>query len=307
MILRRKVINLLFTDRYISFALVEEGRRKVIRTGRVALKSGIIKHGKIVDERLLSNILGTMFKKHRLRSRWVRIVIPDSNLVIKKLTVPKFLKTDDLISYLKLELEESLQLLPYNDPIIDVKEYRVDEDREEKDIILFTTSEEIITAYLRVIQKHGKSVIGSQISPVLTRRIYLDSKQIRNTAESHVMFVQLRENTNIFTVFDEELPVLSLRDTFEIDELNEEDYLIQIIDMIERVVHFYKYQFTKENRDIEKILIYAENNLTPAQRDVIISKLDIATEFIIHEGLKHSVSLKREDLIPYYLPIALSL
>lgn len=307
MILRRKVINLLFTDRYISFALVEEGRRKVIRTGRVALKSGIIKHGKIVDERLLSNILGTMFKKHRLRSRWVRIVIPDSNLVIKKLTVPKFLKTDDLISYLKLELEESLQILPYNDPIIDVKEYRVDEDREEKDIILFTTSEEIITAYLRVIQKHGKSVIGSQISPVLTRRIYLDSKQIRNTAESHVMFVQLRENTNIFTVFDEELPVLSLRDTFEIDELNEEDYLMQIIDMIERVVHFYKYQFTKENRDIEKILIYAENNLTPAQRDVIISKPDIATEFIIHEGLKHSVSLKREDLIPYYLPIALSL
>ena len=162
-----------------------------------------------------------MFRKNRLKTRYVRLVIPDSNLVIKKLTVPNFLKTNDLISYLKLELEESLQILPYNDPILDVKEYRVHEDQEEKDIILFTTSEEIITAYLRVIQKHGKSVIGSQISPVLTRRLYLDANQLKSTAESHVMFVQLRENTNIFTVFDEELPVGSLRDPFEIDELSE--------------------------------------------------------------------------------------
>ena len=248
-----------------------------------------------------------MFRKNRLKTRYVRLVIPDSNLVIKKLTVPNFLKTNDLISYLKLELEESLQILPYNDPILDVKEYRVHEDQEEKDIILFTTSEEIITAYLRVIQKHGKSVIGSHISPVLPRRLYLDANQLNSTAESHVMFVQLRENTNIFTVFDEELPVLSLRDTFEIDELSEEDYIIQIIDMIERVVHFYRYQFAKDHQSVEKIIIYSEMNIPHEQRTEIIEKLDIDSEFISHPGLRHSSSIKPEDLIPYYLPIALSL
>lgn len=307
MIFRRKVINLLFTDRSITFALVEDRSRRIIRVGRVALKSGIITNGKIVDERLLSNILGTMFRKNRLSSRYVRLVIPDSNLVIKKLTVPKFLKTNDLKSYLKLELEESLQILPYKDPVIDVKEYQAEEEEDEKDIILFTTSEEIITAYLRVIQKHGKSVIGSDISPVLTRRVYLDAKKIRSTSEDHVMFVQLRENTNIFTVFDEELPVLSLRDTFEFDELSESDYLTQIIDMIERVVHFYKYQFSKENQDIEKIIIYSEIGITQEQQEEILNKLEIETEFIVHRNLKFSSSLTADDLIPYYLPIALSL
>lgn len=307
MIFRRKVINLLFTDKSISFSLVEERSRRVLRVGRVALKSGIISHGRIVDERLLTNILGTMFKKNRLSSRYVRLVIPDSNLVIKKLTVPKFLRTNDLKSYLKLELEESLQILPYKDPVIDVKEYRMAEEEDEKDVILFTTSEEIITSYLRVIQKHGKSVIGSHISPVLTRRIYLDSKKIRSTSEQHVMFVQLRENTNIFTIFDEELPVLSLRDTFEFDELSEADYITQIIDMIERVVHFYKYQFSNDGRSIEKIIIYSEIGMNLEQQEEIFGKLEIESEFIIHRGLRHGSSLKPDDLIPYYLTIALSL
>lgn len=306
MIFRRKVINLLFTDKSVEFALVEEGSRKVIRLGKVTLKSGIIVNGRITDEKLLTNILGTMFKKNRLVSKFVRLIIPDNNIVIKKLTVPKFLKTNDLKSYLKLELEESLQILPYKDPILDVKEYKVYDDRDDKDIIIFTTSEEIITAYLRVIQKHGKAVIGSHISPVLTRRLYLDSKKIRSTSEKHVMFAQLRENTNILTVFDDELPVLSLRDTFEIDELDEEDYLNQIIDMIERVVHFYKYQFS-DGQDVEKIIIYSELRMTPELQMELKDKVDLDVEFIVHRDLKHSNSIKDEDLIPYYLPIALSI
>lgn len=306
MIFGRKVINLLFTDNSIQFALVEERNKKVLRVGKVNLKSGIIVNGKITDEKLLSSILGAMFKRNRLRQRFVRLIIPDNNLVIKKLNVPSFLKTNDLKNYLKLELEESLQTLPYKDPILDVKDYKVYPEKDDKSIILFTTSEEIITAYLRVIQRHGKSVVSSDVSPVLIRRMYLDSKGLRSTAERHVLYAQLRQNHNILTIFDDELPVLSLRDTFEIDDLDEADYLEQIVNIIERICHFYKYKFT-ENDEVEKVVIYSEDNLNETFKENIKKKIDYEVEFVLHPELNYNTNITEEELIENYLPIALSL
>jgi type IV pilus assembly protein PilM len=296
----------MFTDKSIKFALVEERSKKVLRVGQVNLKSGVISNGKITDEGLVTKILGTIFKKHRLHSNLVRLMIPDNNLVIKKITVPKFLKTHDLKSYLKLELEESLQTLPYKDPIIDVKDYKVYNDKDDKDVIIFTTSKEIISSYLKVIQRHRKSVIDSQISPVLIRRLYLDSKGLRNTPEKHIMFTQLRENTHILTVFENELPVLSLRDTFEIDEYDEEFYLEQIVDIVERICHFYKYQFS-DNEDVQKIVIYSEIDFSKDLQKEINEKIDVEVEFVTHEGLKHGNAVKNSNLNEYYLPISMSL
>lgn len=307
MIFRRKVINLIFTDKSIKFALVEEKSTKVIRVGQVKLKSGIIVNGKITDEGLLSKILGTIFKKNRLYTQFVKIMIPDNNLVIKRLSVPKYLKSHDLKSYLKLELEESLQSLPYKDPIIDVIEYKVYNDKDDKDVIIFTTSREIISSYLRVIQRHRKSVIDSTISPLLTRRMYLNSVGLKNSIEKHIMFTQLRENTHILTVFEDENPVLSLRDTFEIEEYDESYYLENIVDIIERICHFYKYQFSQNEDVIQKIIIYTELTFSEDLIKAIKDKIDVEVDFIYNDRLKHSKNLKLEDLVEYYLPIALSL
>lgn len=303
---RRKVINLMFTDDQIKFALVEERSKRVLKVGKMALKSGVIKNGKIQDMALLSKILGAMFRKYRLRSSFVKILIPDNNLVIKKFEVPKFLKPNDAKSYIKLELEEALQTLPYKDPIIDVKDYKIYPEKDNKEVILFTTSKEVISAYLKAIQKHRKSVIDSQISPILTRRIYLDSKGLKNTPEKHVMFAQIRQDTQIFTVFDNELPVLSLRDTFEIEEYDEAYYLDQIISIVERICHFYKYQFTNGDQ-VEKIVIYTEVEEIKQLKDEIFSKIDIEIDFIDHPNLKRSNALKNEKLDEYYLTISLSL
>src|SRR5690606_24548904 len=122
----------------------------------------------------------------------------------------------------------------------------------------------------------------------------------------HVLFAQLRENTNILTVFDDELPVLSLRDTFEIDELDEEDYMNQIVDIIERICHFYKYKFTEQDQ-VEKIIIYSEKELNKEFQEEIKKKMDIEVDFVIHYGLRHSSQYTAKDLIEFYLPIALSL
>lgn len=306
MLFSKNVINLMFTDNSIKFSLVNERNLNVKKVGEVKLKSGIIISGKIMDENLLGKILGTIFRKHNLHQQFVKIMIPDQNLIIKKMKVPKYLEGDDLRKYLRLELEESMQSLPYKDPIFDVVDYDLDtkDDEDDKDIIIFTTSKEVIEAYLRVIQKHRKTVINSYISPLLTRKLYLFSKHFRNNDQRFTMFTQIRENTHILTVFDNEIPILSLRDTFEIEDYDEDYYIEQILDVLERICHFFQYQFSKNTEVVQKIVIYTDINFTKNLQELINEKIDIEVELIKDIPLKTSI---KTDLTKYYLPIAMSI
>ena len=305
MLFSRNVINLIFTDSSIKFAFVNERNLNVKKIGEVKLKSGIIISGKIMDENLLAKILGTIFRKYRLSCQFVKIMIPDQNLVIKKMSVPKYLEGEDLLKYLRLELEESMQSLPYKDPIIDVVDYNLDnKDDDDKDVIIFTTSKEVIDAYLRVIQKHKKSVVNSYISPLLTRKLYLFSKGYNNNDQRFTMFTQIRENTHILTVFDNEIPILSLRDTFEIDDYDEEFYIDQILDVLERICHFFQYQFSKNTETVQKIVIYTDINFTKNLQELIIEKMDIEVEIIKDIPFKTSI---KTDLTKFYLPISMSI
>ncbi len=305
MFFRKNIINLMFTDNYIKFALVDERSLSVRRIGEVKLKNGIIVSGKIMDEALLIKILGTIFRKYRLASSFVKLMVPDQNLIIKKMRVPTYLKGDDLVKYLRLELEESLQSLPFKDPIIDVVDYpNGEQDEDDKDIIMFTTSKEIMTSYLRVIQKHKKNVVDSFLSPLLTRKLYLYSKAIRNNDQRFTMFTQIRENTHILTVFDNEIPILSLRDTFEIEDYDEDFYMDQILDVLERICHFFQYQFTKNTETVQKIVIYTDINFTRNLQEIINEKMEIEVEIIKDLPVKSSIN---RDLTKYYLPISMSL
>lgn len=305
MLFRKNVINLLFTDSYIKFALVDERTLSVRKIGEVKLKSGIIVNGKIMDEPLLIKILGTIFRKYHLNSKFVKLMVPDYNLIIKKMRVPKYLKGEDLKKYLRLELEESLQSLPFKDPIIDVIDYQVYNDEDDKDIIMFTTSKEIMVSYLKVIQRHRKNVIESYLSPLMTRKLYLFSKQLRNNDQRFTMFTQIRENTQILTVFDNEIPILSLRDTFEIDDYDEDFYIEQILDVLERICHFFQYQFTKNKEQVQKIVIYTDIRFNKNLQELIKEKTAIEVEFI--SDLPFKTTISSFDLMKYYLPISMSL
>ncbi|QVK19186.1 pilus assembly protein PilM [Mycoplasmatota bacterium] len=302
---RKNMINLMFTDNYIKFALVDERSLTVRKIGEYKLKNGIIVAGKIMDEALLVKILGTIFRKYRLTSPFVKLMVPDHNLIIKKMNVPKYLKGDDLKNYLRLELEESLQSLPFKDPIIDVVDYKLGKkNEEEKEVVMFTTSKEIMLSYLKVVQRHKKNVVDSYISPLMIRKLYLFGKKLKNNDQKCTMFTQIRENTHILTVFDNEIPILSLRDTFEIEDYNEEFYVDQILDVLERICHFYQYQFSKNKESVQKIVIYTDISFTQNLQELINEKMDIEVELI--KGLPVKTSIN-QDLIRYYLPISMSL
>jgi len=305
LLIRKNMINLMFTDNYIKFALVDERSLTVRKTGEVKLKNGIIVSGKIMDEALLFKILGTIFRKFRLTSSFVKLMVPDQNLIIKKVKVPKYLKGEDLKKYLRLELEESLQSLPFKDPIIDVIDYHSSGNSDdEKDVIMFTTSKEIMLSYLRVIQKHKKNVVDSYLSPLLVRKLYLSSKKLRNNDQRFMMFTQIRENAHILTVFDNEIPILSLRDTFEIEDYDEDFYIDQILDVLERICHFFQYQFSKNTESVQKIVIYTDIVINKNLQELINEKMDIDVEIIKDLPLKSTIV---KDLTSYYLPISMSL
>ncbi len=299
------MINLLFTDNYIKFALVDERSLTIRKIGEVKLKNGIIISGKIMDEGLLIKILGTIFRKYHLSSSFVKLMVPDQNLIIKKLKVPKYLKGDDLVKYLRLELEESLQSLPFKDPIIDVVDYNLGgKDDDEKEVVMFTTSREIMVSYLKVIQKHRKNVVDSYLSPLMVRKLYLFTKKLRNNDQRFTMFTQIKENTHILTVFDNEIPILSLRDTFEIEDYDEDFYIDQILDVLERICHFFQYQFSKNTETVQKIVIYTDIAFSQNLQELINEKMDIEVELITGLPVKSSTN---KDLIRYYLPISMSL
>ncbi|ERJ13798.1 type IV pilus biogenesis protein PilM [Haloplasma contractile] len=305
MIFFKNVINMMFTDHYIRFALVEERTKTVKQVGEVKLKKGIISSGKIMDAELLQKIVRTIFKKYNLNAQLVNLMVPDATLVIKKIEVPSYLSNNDLKSHIKLELEEAQQILPYNDPIIDVFEYQDSPKENMKEVILFATSKQIISSYLKVIQRFKKTVTKSFVSPLLTRKLFLYSKNQSQDGQQYTMYTQIRENSHIITIFDHHLPIISLKDTFELDDYDEDAYVEQILDVIERVNHFFKYQYSKKKENIEKIVLYTEFDFKKNLVELIRDKIDVDIEFIRINDFK--TKLPRAMLRKYYLPIAMSL
>ncbi|OIK14344.1 pilus assembly protein PilM [Bacillus sp. MUM 13] len=285
---KNRIVNLVIKDHAIRFVEFKQNNPPVVSAcGEHYLPSGIIKDGKIMDYGTLQNILEQCLDEWKLSKREVRFLVPDPFVVIRKLSIPKDIKDDEIEGYLYLELGTSIHL-PFEDPVFDA--VVLGESEEKREILLFAAPEEIVSEYSGLLEESKLRPIAADISALALYRLYFldDRARAKKGAVMLLQFDLLTVNASIFAddkpIFMRHIPVSGDIDDWEqgMSRLGnaelvyggqKEQYFQTFEDSfteIERVLDFYKYSLNEAQEDISEIVICGDHPYL----DDIISRLE---------------------------------
>src|SRR5881392_2762970 len=117
--LRNRIVNLVINDHSIRFVELKQANPPTAqRWSERLLPPGIINDGKIIDAESLANIVEECIDEWKIQRRSVRFIVPDSLVIIRKVSIPAEVQDDEIHGYLYLEMGSSIHL-PFEDPVFD--------------------------------------------------------------------------------------------------------------------------------------------------------------------------------------------
>ena len=271
-----RVVNLVLKDHVIRYVELKQQDPPIVhKYGEHFLPAGVIKDGIITDFDLLKDILSECVAKWKLHKRPVRFLVPDSRLVIRKVSIPKDVKADEITGYLYLEMGNSIHL-PFEEPVFDV--VLLEETEEKKEILLFAAEEEVVAEYASLLEKSQLYPIEADISPLSLYRLFFHSEN--RDPDDHLLLIEFNlqmVNTSIFVndkpIFMKNIPITGVSGEWESSRVHvdteimvfsgdKEDYMQLLEDTymeIDRVLSFYQYSLSQEQHQVTKIVITGDH------------------------------------------------
>lgn len=299
----KREVNLVITDNYIRFVEISLRRYQVIRAGEYKLRKEVVEGGKITNIKLLSRVLSTLFKRYKIKANKVNIMIPDAILVLRRFSIPHYIKDEDIKSYLQLEFEQSVHL-PFKNPIIDILNYQVVSE-EIRHIIMYATSKDEMSKYIKMLQRNNKTVTSAQLSPIITRKLHLHSKNLLEDEIQYSLYIQLNYESINMTVFDNEIPVLSITDIYDVETESDEENFTNLYEKIDRIAHYFKYKFTNGKHSILRGYIITQSLELSKIADRIIDTSSLNIEKI--EIKNFEIHTHVDDIYKYYQCLGMSI
>ena len=281
-----RVVNLVLKDHVIRYVELKQQDPPIVhKCGEHFLPAGVIKDGIIADFDLLKDILSDCIAKWKIHKRQVRFLVPDTRLVIRKVSIPKDIKDDEITGYLYLEMGNSIHL-PFEEPVFDMVLLKVTEERKE--LLLFAAEEEVVAEYAALLEKAQLYPIEADISPLSLYRLYFHSGT--SDPDDHLLLIEFNlqmVNASIFVkdqpIFMKNIQIIGSVDEWESSRVNpdqeymvytgdKEDYLQLLEDTyteIDRVLSFYQYTLSHEQHQVTKILVTGDHPFL----DEIISEM----------------------------------
>lgn len=274
----KKRVHLELNDYVIRYIETKhQGLDGVKAIGERYIPSGLINDGKIVDVERLSIILEECVKDWNIKGKHVHFFVPDAYAVVKKVTIPMDIPEDEAKGYLYLQIGTDIHL-PFENPIIDIDFLSVNEETQEREVLLFAAPEEIINAYQSLLEGVKLKPLVADMSVLSLYRLYSASGQAK--ASDHLLCLQFNVHSLNISIFSNHK--LSLFRHLRLDE--EEDlwkpekddqgiqmikwqgetekfhrHIQDMINEIERVMNFYRFSVHKGEQGITKIVIAGEN------------------------------------------------
>lgn len=273
---KNRPVYMIIKDYVIRYVEVKQTNPLVIqRYGERYLPDGLMKEGKIVDADTLSLILEECIDQWKLRKRKIYFHAPDAFVVIRKVNIPDDLHEDEIYGYLYMEIGTSIHL-PFDEPVFDYA--MINNEKGNKEIILFVLPEEIIEAYTNVFEV-GKLIPAlADISSLSLYRLY--HQFIDQNKSGQLMIVQFDLQAVNVCIFENQFPVfmrhipmeLDLKQwnlSMEFDERFEPSYagdqkdvsnaLKDMYKEIARVIDFYRYTLNQGNQQVTKLYLSGDH------------------------------------------------
>jgi type IV pilus assembly protein PilM len=318
----KRIINLIISDHSIRYlelktANIHNGHR----CGEHLLPDGIIREGKIIDRVTLSMILEECLGNWKIHRRFVKFLIPDPLVIIRKIKIPMDIKEDEIKGYLYLELGTSIHL-PFEEPIFDI--FILSKETDSTEILLFAAPEKQVMEYASLLSELKLKPIAAEISPLAIYRLYhtLDMA----SSEESLMIVQFdidRVNISMFEnqapIFMHYLPLEFSTLTWEIKRIGEDLHEIKFIGdpgelantfeeyfkEISKLMDFYRYSIHQGSKNISKILLNGDHPLI----EIILSELESRYEIPVQTISSRDLNEGKTGKIPmaHYLALGLAL
>ncbi len=317
---RNRIVNLVINDHSIRFVELKQINPPAAqRWGERFLPPGIISDGKIVDAESLLNILDECIDQWKIHKRPIRFIIPDSLVIIRKVSIPSDIKDDEIHGYLYLELGSSIHL-PFEDPVFDL--YPLSDNGKIKEIMLFAAPEKYVAEYSDLFSELKLNPLAADISPLSTYRLY---HQLSQAKEEILLTVQF-DLTNInMCIFENTVPYVmrhfpiaynmekwetkpgkdgvNFHYLGDIDEFKRE--FEDIFHEISKLMDFYHYSLYNGKKEVTKFLVSGDHPLL----NIIFAEMKDRYELPVSLlELQDEANGKLEKLpYKYYLSLGLAL
>lgn len=318
---KNRVVNIIINDHSIRYLELKQANPPIPhKWGERLLPSGIISNGKIIDHEVFATILEECVSDWKLRNRKVRFLIPESFVIIRKVSIPAEVKDDELKGYLYLELGTSIHL-PFEEPVFDA--FVLSEEKDKKEILIFAAQEENVQEYSELFSDLKMEPVAAEVSPLAIYRLYHHLNLAKE--EEDLLVVQFGLNHVNICIFEGTIPFFMHHLALEFAEeqwdkrLNREghydliftgepsDLSYQLDDSykeISRLMDFYRYSLHQGKKQISKILLDGDHPMLGQIKKDLQRQFDAAVETISFE--KH-VQMEHEFPEKFYLALGLAL
>jgi type IV pilus assembly protein PilM len=274
---RNKIVNIVINDHSIRYVELKQ-KNPVIPNhyGQRYLPSGIISDGKILDFDTLANILDECITEWKFARREIRFTVPDSLVIIRKVTIPADIKQDEIHGYLYLELGSTIHL-PFEDPVFDTVSLGIEGNKQE--ILVFATPEKYVLEFADLFKSVKLKPVAADISPLAIYRLYHHSDMAVNNEV--LLTVQFDLDVVSLCIFEEEIPVFmrhipgDLKDSWKLIRRRDEqasqemvyegefsDIMFQLEEIyrdIAKLMDFYRYSLTQGKKEVTRILVNGDH------------------------------------------------
>ncbi|WP_282033031.1 type IV pilus biogenesis protein PilM [Metabacillus indicus] len=266
------------------------------------LPEGLIRGGVIQDFDTLSLILDECVREWGIKGRKIRFTVPDSHVVIRKVSVPGDLIDDEIRGHLYVEIGSSIHL-PFDEVVFDY--IVIGRTDKELHLLLFASSEELVRSYSDLFDSAGLKPDAADISPLCQYRFYLNQKTKVDHAAS-VMLIQYDLSGVNLSIFQQEQPVFMrnievdknylvldkgeqyVRKNGELEFIDSgekyvkvnfspEDFRLQaneIIKEIDHVLNFYRFSLNQGNDEVSSFILTGDHPLLHEAERLLAERYD---------------------------------
>ena len=274
----RKFLNLDLTDYVIRIVEAGTDLGTVKLCEEKILPSGLIQHGKIIDEIGFYEYMKEFVKELGVKKRQLRFNVPSSLVIMRQVDIPANLsEKKEQLNYIEGELGRSIHL-PFQEPIIDIPlgETTKSIENETQPITFFA-------APRKELQKYTEVFIDASLRPhladigILSNYRYFhhthsaSRHQVYLIMEFNLLSINLgifeRDQIEFIRYQDLDLNVISKHDeeknqvnwSYEDEEIYVKGIIFDQVTELERIMNFYRYSLHKGDKSVTDIVLLGDN------------------------------------------------
>lgn len=244
---RNLEVSVYVTDQSLGFFRIDPKKPSLNCSGHSPLEPEVVENGYVKDPMVLFRTMKTLFRGHRIRPRRVRLVLNESNLLIRKFVVIKDeLQKKSLDAYLHGQLGRTLHF-PFSEAVI--SHQVVSETEDAISVTAFIADKNLLNDYSDILERLGAREIGFDLPSLGMLQLMVDETgdKLENT-----MIVTLMERMISIHIVEDMLPIFGMIE--ECDGLG--DTLCEKVEnYVERIANYYKFNLRKGKSSIKDVVV----------------------------------------------------